>query len=83
MVRLARYPIARSLSLSLSLVIVLVSISFLLDIRLTTGLSGDAAAINHAGSMRMQSYRLAYAIEKETPLSEREKYSAACMKSSL
>ena len=73
MVRLARYPIARSLSLSLSLVIVLVSISFLLDIRLTTGLSGDAAAINHAGSMRMQSYRLAYAIEKETPLSEREK----------
>ncbi|MDO7672998.1 MAG: type IV pili methyl-accepting chemotaxis transducer N-terminal domain-containing protein, partial [Reinekea forsetii] len=73
MLRLARYPIASSLSLSLTMVIALVFISFMLDVRLTSSLSGDAAAINHARSMRMQSYRLAYAIEKKTPLSERQK----------
>ena len=72
MKRLARYPIAVSLILGLALVAALALVSSLLNIRLTSVLAGDAAAINISGSLRMQSYHLAYAIHKDAPLDEQQ-----------
>jgi nitrate/nitrite-specific signal transduction histidine kinase len=73
MKKFARYPIAISLILGLALVAGLSLASGLLNIRLTSVLAGDATAINISGSLRMQAYRIAHAIEKDAPLGERKK----------
>jgi len=73
MKRFVRYPIAISLILGLTLVAGLSLASSLLNIRLTSVLAGDATAINISGSLRMQSYRIAYAVEKNAPIGERQK----------
>ncbi|WP_320823169.1 type IV pili methyl-accepting chemotaxis transducer N-terminal domain-containing protein [Reinekea sp.] len=73
MKNLLRYPTAISLILGLTLVAGLSFASSLLSIRLTSVLAGDATAINISGSLRMQSYRIAYVIEQDAPLAELHK----------
>lgn len=70
MIRFARYPIATSLTLGLILVASASFVASLYTIWLTTVLSGDAAAINMSGSLRMQSFRIAYALESQAPPQE-------------
>ncbi|MDO7641383.1 MAG: type IV pili methyl-accepting chemotaxis transducer N-terminal domain-containing protein, partial [Reinekea forsetii] len=67
-----RQPLALFSFLALILLTGLSVVSSVLEVRLTNRLDGDAAAINLSGTLRMQSYQLAYAIEKKTPLFERQ-----------
>ena len=67
-----RQPLALFSFLALILLTGLSVVSSVLEVRLTNRLAGDAAAINLSGTLRMQSYQLAYAIEKKTPLFERQ-----------
>jgi len=66
MFKLTRYPIAFSLIIGLILVASLSLVASFYTLWMTSVLSGDATAINISGSLRMQSYRIAYAIQSET-----------------
>lgn len=63
MLKFTRYPVAFSLILGLILVASLSFVASLFTLWMTTVLSGDAKAVNTSGSLRMQSFRIAYAIE--------------------
>ncbi len=70
--KFTRYPIAISLTLGLILVASLSILASLYSIWMTTVLSGDAGAVNVSGSLRMQSYRIAFAIAQNAPATERQ-----------
>ena len=72
MLKITRYPIAISLTLGLILVALLSILASLYSIWMTTVLSGDASAVNVSGSLRMQSYRIAFAISQDAPTSDRQ-----------
>lgn len=65
MFKFSRYPVASSLVLGLILVAVLSVVASLFTLWMTTVLAGDARAINLSGSLRMQSYRIAFAIQNQ------------------
>lgn len=70
MMKFTRYPVALSLILGLILVASLSFVASLYTLWMTTVLSGDATAVNISGSLRMQSFRIAYAIERNAPETE-------------
>jgi len=70
MTKLSRYPIASALILALTLVAALSVLASFYTLWMTSVLSGDASAVNLSGSLRMQSYRLAYAIERQATTEE-------------
>lgn len=72
MLKFTRYPVASSLILGLATVAILASVSGLYTLWMTTVLSGDAKAVNLSGSLRMQSYRIAYLLEQEAPVEQIE-----------
>ncbi|MDX1341327.1 MAG: type IV pili methyl-accepting chemotaxis transducer N-terminal domain-containing protein, partial [Reinekea sp.] len=72
MLKITRYPIAISLTLGLILVALLSILASLYSIWMTTVLSGDASAVNVSGSLRMQSYRIAFAISQDAPTTDRQ-----------
>ncbi|MEJ2043265.1 MAG: type IV pili methyl-accepting chemotaxis transducer N-terminal domain-containing protein [Reinekea sp.] len=71
MFKFTRYPISALLILTLLLVASLSFVASLYTLWMTSVISGDAKAINLSGSLRMQSYRIAYAIERDADLTER------------
>ncbi len=70
MLKLTRYPVAFSLILGLFLLAAMSLLANLFTLWTTSILSGDAKAVNVSGSLRMQSFKIAYAIERQTPEAE-------------
>ena len=67
MLKFARYPVASLLIIGLITLAALAAVSGLYTLWMTTVLSGDAKAVNLSGSLRMQSYRIAYLLEQDAP----------------
>lgn len=72
MIRLTRHPMAYSLVFGFVLLATLSLAATLHSLWMTSVLSGDAGAINIAGSLRMQSYRIAYELKKQPASAEIE-----------
>lgn len=64
MLQMTRHPIAYSLVFGFILLAILSLSANLHSLFMTSVLSGDASAINIAGSLRMQSYRIAYELKR-------------------
>lgn len=64
MLKMTRHPIAYSLVFGFVLLATLSLSANLHSLFMTSVLSGDAGAINIAGSLRMQSYRIAYELKR-------------------
>ncbi|TCS40131.1 type IV pili methyl-accepting chemotaxis transducer N-terminal domain-containing protein [Reinekea marinisedimentorum] len=64
MLKMTRHPIAYSLVFGFVLLATLSLSAILHSLFMTSVLSGDAGAINIAGSLRMQSYRIAYELKR-------------------
>lgn len=69
--RFSRWPLANKLLSIASAFLVLALGSIALTLWVTWQLEGGAAAVNEAGRMRMQSYRLAIVLSQPTPAAER------------
>jgi nitrate/nitrite-specific signal transduction histidine kinase len=72
MPKFTRFPTATSLIMGLVLVALMSLVASLYTLWTTTVLAGDATAVNISGSLRMQSFRIANAIQGDAPLEERE-----------
>ncbi|GAA5216637.1 nitrate/nitrite two-component system sensor histidine kinase NarQ [Corallincola platygyrae] len=72
-----RHSLTRVISRTMTLMVVMAALAISVSILTLLQSHSDARAINVSGSLRMQNYRMAYAIETEAPEAEiREKIAA-------
>jgi len=83
MIRLFKKPTSWRLGLAMAVITTLAFVGMLSSVFYTETIRGDAGAINHAGALRMQSYRILSAIDLDQDVSSKNPSIARAIETEL